>query len=261
MIKEIAFILGDLILSNESDKLQEHRKKLKQSEENALLYEESKAINEPKKRRGFFRKVGRLYFKQVPMAILNVKSLHQNNKFIVNSIKGISSPTCIQCNQGILMYDKNKVINNEVEWFCSKCDFTIIAGSSFSSVRDELQHCLPEVVQSKRSLWHDLTDQEKDELIKGHLSASKIYLFITFLLILFFGYQIYAKSILGILFAVSVLLFAFISSLKWGYRAWQVKSGNLFLAKSPFVCWLKNAKHYYSVDWVDESEDIVAKSE
>lgn len=54
------------------------------------------------------------------------------------------------------------------------------------------------------------------------------------------------KFWLGTFNVIMLVSFVVLLSLKWCYRAWQIKTG-----QTGFLDWLKGAESYYSVSWVD----------
>lgn len=201
------------------------------------------------------------WYLKMPMRVLNVRSIADNQRFIHDTLRTIRSPQCPVCNQGLMMHDLNEVpMNGKVRWFCSneaECDFDIMAEPSsnvmgMAGIENALAIAAPQIGRAK---WQALTEEEKEELIEAHLLRAITYR--NFLVVLFVIY--FAELVLNLWWA-AIMMLGFLAltgllSVKWAYRAWQVKTGNLFTQKSMFFHWLKSARHYYSIDWVDEQDD------
>lgn len=199
-----------------------------------------------------------LYVK-MPLKVLNVGSLADSQKFMRDSYRSVASPMCVLCNKGIMMHNTHhQPINGEVKWFCSNnnCSFTIWAAPAntdiaMKDIRQKLSESVTEIGQGR---WEKLTEEEKDELIQSHLSKAKMFkwtsisLAISILLELIMHWWWAASMMVG------VLILTIFMSIKWCYRAWQIKTGNVFQEKSMFMEWLNGAEAYFSVDWVDQNE-------
>lgn len=209
------------------------------------------------KKKGFFYSMA----VKVPLKVLNVGSLSDSQQFMRDSIRGVTSPICVMCNSGILMHRKDQLpVNGQVLWFCSNdtaCSFTVWAASSnkdifMSDVRQKINTDIHVVGQNR---WDDLNDSEKQSLIDGHLSKANMLKWVA----LFLMALIIFEAVMGYWWALIMMFpvwgLSILLSVKWCYRAWQIKTGNVFLPNSMFMDWLKNADEYYSVDWVDQSNN------
>ena len=208
------------------------------------------------KRKGFFYSMA----VKVPLKILNVGSLRDSQQFMRDSIRGVTSPICVMCNSGILMHQKDQVpVNGQVLWFCSNdtaCSFSVWAASSnkdvlMMDVRQKINKDISTVGQNR---WTDLSEAEKENLIEGHLSKANMLKWVTLVLGGILIFDLVMQFWWAFIMMLPVMCLAAVLSVKWCYRAWQIKTGNIFLPESMFMNWLKTAKEYYSVDWVDQDE-------
>lgn len=198
----------------------------------------------------------RFTYKRVPLALINYQDFERDALLLKNAYKGLRSPICPQCNNGILMYDQTSVVRNQVEWFCSNsnlCNFSTISEPSFSKIEQKIQEILPSLKNASYQKWKSLTEDEKQNLISRHLLQSKIYLFLTAIVLSIICAEILYSFYFVALLMIPLTCLTYLIALKWGYRAWQVKTGKVFLPKSPFILWLKTAKKYHNVDWVDQA--------
>lgn len=194
---------------------------------------------------------------KMPLKILNFGSLSDSQRFLRDSFRGVTSPICVMCNGGILMHSQNQIpVDGEVLWFCSnsECSFRISAAPAnkdilMLDVRQKLNTDINLVGQNR---WSELSESEKEDLIDGHLAKAKMLGWVSLVLFLLTIFEIVMQFWWALMMMLPVLLLALLLSVKWGYRAWQIKTGNVFLPNSMFVDWLKTAESYYSVDWVDQ---------
>ena len=83
-----------------------------------------------------YNKKGFLYYWTIklPVKVLNIGSILDNQKIINDNFRALSSPICPVCGRGILMYDlKKEAVNGQVLWFCSKgksCSYSVWAEPS-----------------------------------------------------------------------------------------------------------------------------------
>lgn len=206
--------------------------------------------------KGFFK----FWVVKVPARNLNIASLTQNQQSINDSIRALSSPICPICANGILMYNKRAIPNEQgnVKWFCSNhkdCTFTIFAEPSLLKISAAVNNS--NIREVGRLRWEALTVEEKDELIESHFFKAILYRSFAICLIVFLLIMAYMHFIWGMCITIMCLAYVALGSLRWCYRAWQIKTGNVYLESSPFIHWLKTAEKYYSLDWVDQecSED------
>lgn len=256
-------------LDREIEKVKLQAEKFKKGE--AFSDSEIANIRNPEQQQKFnriehhYNKKGILHFwyVKVPLKILNVGSIKDNNALLVDSYRALTSKACPLCSQGILMFNRNIEPQAEgVQWFCSRnpvCAYTVMGPPSGAL---EINPVINEIVDGQalqlgRGRWEKLSKNEKEELITSHLEKAKIYRAFALFSFLMFGIQLvlfFVKSSMFLyssIFIFFVMAYLTILSLDWAYRAWQIKTGNVFLQENPFLGWLKNAEQYYSVDWAE----------
>lgn len=204
-------------------------------------------------RKGFLN----FWYIKVPLRVLNVNTISQNQKFIHDTLRTLRSPQCPMCNKGILMHDLAEVpVGGNVRWFCSEqpsCMFSVLATPS-SHVMG--MSGLDEVLQQSvhvlgRDRWAALSEEEKNELIENHLFKGILYRNFSIALAAILLIQCALGAWLSILMTFGLTALTLLLSFKWCYRAWQIKTGNVFPQESLFFEWLKTAEQYYSLEWVD----------
>lgn len=208
-----------------------------------------------------YEKKGIMYsmYVKLPLRIMNVGSLKDSQKFMRDSYRSVASPMCVMCNKGIMMHSPDQLpIDGKVKWFCSNddCGYTTWAESANSDIamKDIRQKLNESVTDLGRGRWEKLGEEEKNELIKSHLSKARMFKLTSIGL----GVAILLEMIMQWWWAASmmvgVVLLTVFMSIKWCYRAWQIKTGNVFQEKPMFIEWLNTAEDYFSVDWVDQDK-------
>lgn len=209
-----------------------------------------------------YDKKGIIYsmYVKMPLKILNVGSLKDSQKFMRDSYRSVASPMCVMCNKGIMMHKPDQApIDGEVKWFCSngKCGYSVWAkpASSDIAMMDIRQKLSANVVDLGRGRWEALSEEEKTELISSHLSKARMFKVTSIALLVFILIELIMQWWWAASMMMGVVLLTLFMSIKWCYRAWQIKTGNVFLEKSMFMHWLNTADSYFSVDWVDQEKE------
>lgn len=197
-----------------------------------------------------------LLYKKVPLRYIGISTFSQTHKTIMDSYESFKSPTCPKCCSAILMYNKRvSYRDGTVDWFCAdnQCGFTLRYSAKNAEIKERVQE-LSLSLNSNR--WDLLSRDEKEELISSHFSKAIIYRNISMLFFLIFV----AELLLGmwmVAFITGALVSAiFARGLYWCYRAYQIKTGKVFEKRIPFTEWLTTADKWFSVEWVDELNDI-----
>lgn len=207
------------------------------------------------------------WYIKMPSQVLSLGSLSQSQRAINDSFRALSSPICPACSNGILMHDIKEIPQDgKVLWFCSKaptCGFNMLAppaagGLLMNGINDALQQNIKTLGADR---WERLTETEKAELIESHLMKAVLYRNVSFIALLFCFVQAYFSIWFGLILVLMMTALGVLLSLKWGYRAWQIKTGNVYLPKSKFVWWLKNAPNFYHIGWVDEAANTKTPEE
>lgn len=205
-------------------------------------------------RKGFMN----FWYLKVPMRVLNVRSISDNQKFITDTLRTMRSPQCPICNKGILMHNLTEIPQDgKVLWFCSNqktCMFGVMAEPS-SKVLDMggIEDVLQESVHVLgRNRWAALSEEEKEELIESHLFKGVLYRNFSIALIVILLIQCMFHLWVSVLMVGGLTALTALLSLKWCYRAWQIKTGNVYPQQSLFLEWVRTAHRYYSLDWVGQ---------
>lgn len=210
-------------------------------------------IERAKESRGFLS----FWYLKVPLKVLNVESIGQSQRFINDNLRAMRSPQCPLCSKGIMMHNLSEApVGGKVLWFCSNdvgCSYSILAEPStgllgMSGIEKALSKSVSILGVEK---WNSLTQEDKDMLVREHLFKAVLYRAFSIPLAVMVLVQSYMNLWLSLFLVIGLLLLSLLLSLKWGYRAWQVKTGNLFKQDGLFLEWIKTAPKYYSVDWVD----------
>lgn len=193
-------------------------------------------------------------FLKMPMKASSVENLVNSTNELVGTVKSVNSVICPKCSNGILMCDKDisRTYPGKVEWWCSKsCGFKVYAHPSFKAVREAVKAPAYYIAQERLS---NMTVEDINKIIKEHQYKSRLFRLMTYGFLSMLVWQlVQSQWFLAIQWTIMSTI-AFLFSLKWAYRAWQIKSKNIHLKHSPFIGWLMNAPKWYSLDWYDNNE-------
>lgn len=170
-----------------------------------------------------------------------------------SNIKSMLSPICPSCGKSILMHDNRipRSFKGNVNWTCGNpiCDFEIIAPNNFNKLKKHIADTQYPIAQKRLS---SLSEAEKETLIKNHFFSAKLYLCLVVLASIYAVYMMF-KAEHALLLMPGLLLIAlfYLWSITAAYRAWQVRTGLLFLPNSPFLAWFRYAPSKYNLDWYD----------
>lgn len=194
-------------------------------------------------------------FKKMPMKASSLENLANSTEELVKTFKSANSIVCPHCSHGILMCD-NEISNKypgKIEWWCSaKCGFKIFALPTFKAVRDAVKAPAYYIAQERLS---NMTPEQIEKIIKEHQYKSKLYRYASYGFISMAMMQAIKQQWFLIPQWLIIMVFAYLFSLKWAYRAWQLKSKNIHLKHNPFFGWLFNAPKWFSLDWYDNNTE------
>lgn len=206
-----------------------------------------------------YNKKGFVYYWTVklPVKVLNIGSIVDNQKIINDNFRALSSPICPMCGKGILMYDlKKEPVSGQVLWFCSKqksCNYSVWAEPSLMGIFNEDLAKKTEGINRHKiwtDQWEKLSEEEKNDLVQNHLLSAVIYRNISFIVALVVFAQVVFKWWWSFSLSFLMLIAVILLSLRWGYFAWRIKTGH-----AGFIDWIKNAKSFYNLDWIDDKKD------
>lgn len=203
-------------------------------------------------RKGFFN----FWLVKVPARNMSIASLSQNQRSINDTVRALSSPICPICAEGILMYNKKAIPNTQgnVKWFCSNdkaCNYSIFAEPSLIKINSTLSNT--KIQEVGRIRWENLSEQDKAELIESHFLKANLFRSFGVCLVFFVILMAYMHMLWGVVVSMICLAYVALSSIRWCYRAWQIKTGMVYQNRSPFIDWVRSAEAYYNLDWVDQA--------
>lgn len=180
------------------------------------------------------------------------QSIKLNFKPHLSNFLAFLSPTCPKCGSSILMRDHRIPFSykDNVLWFCggSRCDYSIVAPNNFKKLK---QAIVPSAYSLARDKWLNLSEDEKLKNIANHYLYAKIYLVFFLIIFVYALYHAFASSFFVFMHVFSFSLFIFLLSITRAYRAWQMRTGLIFMKNSPFLAWFKYAPSRYSLEWWD----------
>lgn len=200
-------------------------------------------------------------FFKMPYRATTIDNLVNSTKEIKSNYVACNSVICPNCSSGIMMRDSqiNPQFQGNVEWFCSNnsnCDFIVYALPTFIDLKIRIKEPAYDIGQMRLKAMSNI---DRNELINEHMAKARMFLFASvFFFVVFFWNILFQRWILCIQFLI-ITLVAFAFAVKWAYRAWQIKSGNVFLKHSPFVGWFVHAPKWFSLKWYDNDSAAAQK--
>jgi hypothetical protein len=193
------------------------------------------------------KKAAKFTFVSVPMAVLGVRSLRMNQQYINDLWRSLTLPHCPHCDRGILTPqrvdgsapDHEEVPDAYVAWRCGQCGFGFYASPNKKRVR---AYALQLRTQRYKEALSRVDRAQMQERFVQHQRNARIYYGASALLGLGFLYMIGSGSSLLLAFNwLAIAAALFVLGLTKAYRAWQVKTGTLFVPGA-FWGWLRSGK-------------------
>ena len=176
----------------------------------------------------------------------------------LSNVKAFLSPICPNCGTSILMYDSRipRSYKGNVNWQCGNldCNFELVGPKNFRKIKQQIGATFYDFGQDRLA---NISDEDRDKIILGHLSRAKLFLGLTVLMALYLIYIfMHATTIWPCIPVVLFLFFFYIQSTTYAYRAWQVCTGILFLPSNPFLACYLYAPYKYNLDWYTGSNPL-----
>lgn len=189
------------------------------------------------------KRAGRFVFVDLPLGVLGYSQLRLGNRVIGDLWRSLRSVTCPQCNHGVLLRqdDGQATSASDVKhpWTCSSCDFALLEGADWRSVRDTVrsirQHQTLELLGQAET-------SSRQKRVRQYAMQSRIFFTLSFGTFGWFLYQLATGA--GLIYSAhlaSLAMAAGAVGLKASYRAWQVETGTLF-QEGAFFRFLRNER-------------------
>lgn len=194
-------------------------------------------------------------FKKMPMKASSLENLANSTEELIQTVKAVNSIVCPKCSHGILMCDNDisRDYPGKVEWWCSaKCDFKVFSLPTFKAVREAVKAPAYYIAQERLA---NMTPEQIQKIIKEHQYRSRLFRVATCSFLFMAIVQLFSQQWFLVAQWLIITVLVYLFALKWAYRAWQLKSKNIYLKHSPFFGWLFNAPKWFSLDWYDNSEE------
>ena len=169
-------------------------------------------------------------FVDMPLSILGWRQIKANNGYIRDLWRTLRNPQCPECGRGVMHLPADSQPDDKAlyGWECSaRCGFRVLAPEDPAEIRRIVQ--ARSETRGKQRLAF-LGDPERDKLITSHLRKSRAYWAFGAFAFLMAVWQLAAGApLMVVLSALSLCLPFSILAIRWSYRAWQVRSGTLFV--------------------------------
>lgn len=176
------------------------------------------------------KRAAKFTFVEMPLSILGWRQLRANNGYIRDLWRTLRHPQCPECGRGVMHLPANAQPDEKAlyPWECSaKCGFGVLAPQDPAEIRHIVQ--ARSETRGKQRLAF-LEDQERSKLIRSHLLKSRGYWIVVALVFLMAAWQLaIGAPVMVVLSVLSMCLPFSVHAIRWSYRAWQVRSGTLFV--------------------------------
>jgi hypothetical protein len=176
------------------------------------------------------KKVAKFTFVSMPLSIFgwrNISSNHQHLKDLVNTIR---NPHCPMCDKGVMFVHKDAEPDENAlyPWTCSGgCGFGVLTHRDQDSINKVL---LPLIAKKGRTQLNGMSEEEQAGLIKSHTRQSRMFWVLAVLCPLIALYSFVTGSVALTCISILSMTLPFSAlAIKWSYRAWQVRTGTLYV--------------------------------
>ena len=176
------------------------------------------------------KRAARFTFVDMPLSMLGWRQLKANNGYIRDLWRTLRHPQCPECGRGVMHLPADAQPDEQAlyGWECSaKCGFGVLASQDPAEIRHIVQ--ARSETRGKQRLAF-LGDPERDKLITSHLRKSRAYWVVVALVFLMAAWQLAIGAPMMVVLSVLCMCLPFsVHAIRWSYRAWQVRSGTLFV--------------------------------
>ena len=176
------------------------------------------------------KRAAKFTFVEMPLSILGWRQLRANNGYIRDLWRTLRHPQCPECGRGVMHLPADAQPDEKAlyPWECSaKCGFGVLAPQDPAEIRHIVQ--ARSETRGKQRLAF-LEDQERSKLIRSHLLKSRGYWIVVALVFLMAAWQLAIGAPMMVVLSVLCMCLPFsVHAIRWSYRAWQVRSGTLFV--------------------------------
>jgi len=176
------------------------------------------------------KRTARFTFVDMPLSILGWRQLKANNGYIRDLWRSLRYPRCPECGRGVMHVPADAKPDEKAfyPWECSAhCSFRVFAPNDLEEIVRIVSARLE--LRCKQRLAF-LQDHERSNLIRSHLLKSRVYWTMAALTFLMFAWQLaMGAPVMVVLSVLSLCLPFSVLAIRWSYRAWQVRTGTLFV--------------------------------
>ena len=176
------------------------------------------------------KRAAKFTFVEMPLSILGWRQIKANNGYISDLWRSLRSPVCPECGRGVMHLPTDAQPDDKAlhGWECSAhCGFRVFTTRDPQDIAGIVQARSEE--RGKQRLAF-LADPERSKLITSHERKSRAYWTVATLVFLMAIWQIaMGASAMVVVSVLSMCLPFSIHAIRWSYRAWQVRTGTLFV--------------------------------
>ncbi|WP_083671742.1 hypothetical protein [Pseudomonas frederiksbergensis] len=183
-----------------------------------------------KKAKAVVKNTPKFMFWTMPRSIFGWRSIVSNHQHLTDMMDTLRNPHCPMCEKGVMFVHKDAEPDENAlyPWTCSGgCGFGVFTQKNQKAINEVL---LPLITKKGRAQLNGMSEEEQTGLIKSHTRQSRIFWVFAALCPLIALYSFATGSVgLTCISILSMTLPFSILAIKWSYRAWQVRTGTLYV--------------------------------
>ncbi|MDT3723009.1 hypothetical protein [Pseudomonas oryzihabitans] len=176
------------------------------------------------------KKAAKFSFVSMPLSILGWRNISNNHEYLKDLVSSIRNPHCPMCEKGVMHVSKDASPDSNAlyPWTCSAgCGFAVFTQRDQASINQVL---LPIITQKGRAQLNGMSEAKQEQLIRSHTRQSRMFWILAAMCFLLALYDIASAGLTpSVIGTVSVAFPFSILAIKWSYRAWQVRTGTLYV--------------------------------
>lgn len=169
-------------------------------------------------------------FVSIPLSIFGWRNISSNHQHLKDLVSTIRNPHCPMCDKGVMFVHKDAEPDENAlyPWTCSGgCGFGVFTLRGQDSINKVL---LPLITKKGRAQLNGMSEEEQTGLIKSHTRQSRMFWVFAVLCPLIALYGLATGSAASTCISILSMTLPFsILAIKWSYRAWQVRTGTLYV--------------------------------
>ncbi|RYZ88462.1 hypothetical protein [Pseudomonas baltica] len=176
------------------------------------------------------QKAVKFAFVSMPLSVFGWRNISSNHRHLKDLVSTIRNPHCPMCDKGVMFVHRDAEADEKslYPWTCSAdCGFGVLTKRDQKSITEVL---LPLIKKKGRAQLDGMSEEEQTSLIKSHTRQSRTFWAFAVLCPLIALYSLATSGMALTCISIFSMTLPFsILAVKWSYRAWQVRTGTLYV--------------------------------